>query len=147
MTTALSIAVVSILVAAYYIRSFLIHRKKVEELNRNGSPVQGLLFEVRNIGKQNDSTLSRLNEVAVRFTTANGKSHIVRHRKELEEGEVIPVGSSVELTYLESDPAICNVPSLGITAQNKWTSLATGIIILVAGLFAAYVVFINIGTV
>ncbi len=146
MTTVLAIAIVSILISAYYIRNFLIYRKKVSALSENGVSTQGLLLEVRNIGLEHN-TPSRLNEIAVRFATASGKDHIIRHKKELAEGEVIPVGSTVDLTYLESDPDVCNVPSLNLTAQNKWTSLVSGIVILVVGLFVAYVVFINIGTV
>ncbi len=147
MTIVLSIAIVSILVSAYFIRTFLLHRQKVSALSVNGVHTQGLLLEVRNIGLQHNNTPSGLSEIAVRFATAGGKDHIIRHKKELAEGEVIPVGSMIDLTYLESDPNVFNIPSLGLAAQNKWTSLASGIVILVLGLFIAYVVFINIGTV
>jgi hypothetical protein len=146
MTIVLSIAVLSVLISTYLIRTFLIHKRKVSILNSTGTPAQGLLLEVRNLGLQQNSS-SKLNEIAVKFPTRSGKEYVVKHQKLLEEGEIIAVGSTVDLTYLESDPSVCNVPSIGLVAQNKWTSLATGIFILVAGLFAAYVVFINIGTV
>ncbi len=146
MTIVLSIAVISILISAYFIRIFLVYRKKVSALSENGVNTQGLLLEVRNIGLERNAP-SSLNEIAVRFATASGKDHIVRHKKELAEGEVIAVGSMVDLTYLESDPDVCNIPSLNLAAQNKWTALVSGIVILVVGLFVAYVVFINIGTV
>ncbi|ODS80138.1 MAG: hypothetical protein ABS46_15210 [Cytophagaceae bacterium SCN 52-12] len=147
MTIVLSIAIASILISAYFIRTFLVHRKKVSALSVNGIDTRGLLLEVRNIGLQHNKTPSGLSEIAVRFTTTAGKDHIIRHKKELAEGEVIPVGSTIDLTYLESDPDIFNIPSLGLAAQNKWTSLVSGIVILVLGLFIAYIVFINIGTV
>lgn len=146
MTAVLSIAAISILISVYYIRTFLLYRNKVNALSEQGIDAPGLLLEVRNIGLQNNSA-SRLSEIAVKFTTASGKEHIVRHKKELADGEVIPVGSTVDLTYLEADPGVCNIPSIGLAAQNKWTALATGIVVLVLGLFVAYVVFINLGTV
>ncbi len=147
MTTVLTIAAISILISAYFIRNFLVHKRKVTALSANGINTEGLLLEVRNIGLQHNNTPSRLSEIAVRFATTTGKEHIIRHKKELAEGEVIPVGSMTEVTYLESDPGVCNIPSLGLSAQNKWTALVSGIVILVLGLFIAYVVFINIGTV
>lgn len=146
MTIVLAIAAVSILVSVYFIRSFVLYRSKVTALNSAGTAAEGLLLEVRNLGLQQNSS-SKMSEIAVKFLTASGKEQVVRHRKQLADGEVIPVGSTVEVTYLEADPAVCHIPSLGLAAQNKWTSLVTGLVVLIAGLFVAYVVFINLGTV
>ena len=147
MTIVLSIAVISILIAAYCVRIFFVQKKKVSELSVNGTDTRGLILEARNLGLQRGNTPSQWSEVVIRFPTVSGKDHTIRPRKELAEGDVIPVGSMTDLTYLESDPDIFKIPSLGLEAQNKWTSLVTGIVVLVLGLFIAYVVFINIGTV
>lgn len=146
MTIVFAIAAVSILVAAYFIRNFLVYKTKINGLKTNGIATQGLLLEVRNLGLQ-QSKDTKLSEIAVRFPTPSGKDHVVRHRKELGEGEIIPVGSQVDLVYLESDPSVCNIPQLGLKAENKWATLVTGVMVLVIGLFIAYVVFINLGTV
>ncbi|MFA7472898.1 MAG: DUF3592 domain-containing protein [Spirosomataceae bacterium] len=146
MNTVIIITVVTLLISIYYLRNFFVHRGKLQDLAEKGVQTQGQLVEVRNLGLQKNSN-SNVSEIAVKFETAAGKPHIVRHRKVLETGEVIPVGSSVDLTYLEADPNVCNIPSIGKVTENKWTSLAMGLFILVAGLFIAYIVFINIGTV
>ena len=147
MNTVILIALASILISAYYLRNFFLYRAKINALSGQGIVTQGQLLEVRNLGLTKNDTQSNLNEIAVKFDTTEGKTVVVKHRKELLQGEVIPVGSLVDLTYLESDPQVCNIPSIGKKAENKWTSLALGLFILVAGLFTAYVVFINIGTV
>lgn len=146
MTVVLSIAAISLLISIYCIRTFFIHKRKVVELRTNGVSAEGVLLEVRNIGLQQNNN-SKISEIAVKFITNSGKAQVVRHQKPLEEGEIIPVGSKTDVVYLESDPMICDVPSLGLAAQNKWMSLITGIFVLIVGLFIAYVVFINIGTV
>ncbi len=145
MVVTLSILVVTLLVTYYFLRVFLRHSKKVKLLAEKGIPAEAKIVEARSEGLQENSN-STWSDVALRFPTVTGKHQVVRHKKHLEAGEVIAVGALVELIYLEEDPTVYNVPSLGLYAKKNWLHLIVGILVLLIGVFAAYIAFINTDT-
>ena len=139
------IVIFSLLVGFFYIRSFILHTGKVSKLKSVGIPAEATIVEVRNENLATDSG-SKSAKISFRFLDTAGATQIVNYKKQLAAGEIIGVGAPVNLTYLEADPRVFDVPELKIKASSNWVDLITGFTVMLIGLFAAYVVYINLDT-